>query len=152
MAIVLDAGADETLQQTLDYWQCLCGQRPMPARRDLNPADIPRLLPKLMLADVGGESSHTQAPPIRFRLVGTEVVGRFGRELTGCCLSEIDYGDQADEVAALYRRVLDSARPQYARIDILQSHDRLLRTQQLLLPLSDDGTNVNMILAAVHCR
>ncbi len=124
----------------------------MPARRDLNPADIPRLLPKLMLAEVGGRSADTQAPQIRFRLVGTEVVSRFGCELTGCRLSEIDYGAQADEVAALFRRVVDSAEPQYARIEFQQSQDRLIWMQQLLLPLSDDGSKVNMILAVIHCQ
>jgi len=27
-----------------------------------------------------------------------------------------------------------------------------MRMQQLLLPLSDDGNSVNMILAVVHCQ
>lgn len=149
---VLDVSADEALQQTLHYWRHLCGERPMPARKDLNPADIPRLLPKLMLADVDGQSSSSEAPQIRFRLVGTEVVGRFGCELTGHSLSEIDYGPQADEIADLFRRVVDCAEPQFARIIIHQSRDRVIRMEQLLLPLSDDGTHVNMILAAVHCQ
>ena len=112
-AIELDVNADAALRQTLEYWQSLRGPRRMPARKDLNPADIPRLLPKLMLADVGRVDAGTDFPPIRFRLVGTEVVGRFGYELTGCSLSEIDYGDQADEVATLYRRTVDDGRPHF---------------------------------------
>ena len=124
----------------------------MPARKDLNPADIPRLLPKLMLADVGDRAMNTEPLQIRFRLVGTEVVRRFDCELTGRHLSEIDYGARADEVAALYHRVVDRAVPQFARIDFRQSPGRLIRMQQLLLPLSDDGDKVNKILAAVHCQ
>ncbi len=166
-AKVLDVDADDALQQTLDYWRRLCGERRMPARKDLNPADIPRLLPKLMLADVaeppvGTElvndtgdamtSAPVQTPQIRFRLVGTEVTGRFGTELTGHRLSEIDYGAQADEVAALYRQVVDCGEPRFARIDFMQRHGRLVQMEHLLLPLSDDGTHVNMVLAVLHCQ
>ncbi|MBL6952087.1 MAG: PAS domain-containing protein [Alphaproteobacteria bacterium] len=151
-AKVLDTGADAALQQALGYWQRVRGQRPMPARKDLNPADIPRLLPKLMLADVGGQATDTQAPQISFRLVGTEVIARFGCELTGCRLSEIDYGAQTDEVADLYRRAVDRGEPQYACIEFRQSRVRLFQMQHLLLPLSDDGAKVNMILAVVHCQ
>jgi len=155
-AIELDECTNAALQQTLDYWQQLRGQRRMPARKDLDPADIPRLLPKLMLADVAlgaADGDAGDAPPqIRFRLVGTEVVGRFGYEMTGYRLSEIDYGAQADEIADLYRKAVVCGRPQFARLEIKQGHDRLLRMQQLLLPLSDDGTSVNMILAVVHCQ
>ncbi|MDP6831067.1 MAG: PAS domain-containing protein [Alphaproteobacteria bacterium] len=149
-AELLDTGVDDALQQALDYWQRLRGERNMPARKDLNPADIPRLLPKLMLADVSDPEADSKDPHIRFRLVGTEVVGRYGSELTGHRLSEIDYGSRADDVAALYRRAIDCAKPQFARIEFWQDHDRLIRTEHLLLPLSDDGTNVNMILVAVH--
>jgi hypothetical protein len=151
-AIELDVNADAALRQTLEYWQRLRGPRRMPARKDLNPADIPRLLPKLMLADVGRVDAGTDFPPIRFRLVGTEVVGRFGYELTGRNLSEIDYGDQADEIAALYRRTVDDGRPHFARIPFRPGGDQFLYMQHLLLPLSDDGANVNMILTVVHCQ
>ncbi len=151
-AIELDHHADEALRQTLDYWLQLRGPRRMPARKDLNPADIPKLLPKLMLADVGETQNGADVPSIRFRLVGTEVVGRFGYELTGFDLTEIDYGIHTDEIAALYRQAVDCGQPQFAQIDFWQSRDRLIRMQQLLLPLSDDGTNVNMILAVVHCQ
>lgn len=172
-AKVLDAGVDDALRQTLDYWRRLCGQRRMPARKDLNPADIPRLLPKLMLADVAdppadsGPQAPTgdanagdaktgdagaQVPQIRFRLVGTEISSQFGSELTGYRLSEIDYGAEADNIAALYRRVVDCGVPQYARIDFTQGGGRLIQMEHLLLPLSDDGTHVNMILAVLHCE
>jgi hypothetical protein len=151
-AIELDSSTDTALQQTLDYWQRLRGGRRMPARKDLNPADIPRLLPKLMLADVGQEKADADIPRIRFRLVGTEVVIRFGYEMTGYELSEIDYGNQAEKIAGLYRRAVDRALPQFARIELSQGPTRIIHMQQLLLPLSDDGTNVNMILAVVHCQ
>lgn len=167
MAIELDLSTDAVLQQTLEYWQRMRGQRQMPTRKDLDPADIPRLLRKLMLADVTSDvtsdvtpgetgimtraAARSEGPQIRVRLVGTEVVGRFGYELTGYCLSEIDYGNQSDEIASLYREAVASAQPQFARIEFWQGSNRRMRMQHLLLPLSDDGKTVNMILAVVHC-
>ena len=151
MAADMDKFADAALLQSLEYWQHLRGGRRMPARKDLNPADIPRLLPKLMLADVRRVASETQAPRICFRLVGTEIVGRFGYELTGRDLTDIDYGEQTDHVASLYRRAVDCAQPQFTQIEFSPSRNRILQMQHLLLPLSDDDTNVNMILAVLHC-
>lgn len=150
VAGILDSGADDALWQTLNYWRSLCGKRRLPARKDFDPADIPRLLPKLMLADVSTPKAKSQAPQISFRLVGTEVVGRFGYELTGHHLSEIDYGARADDVADLYRRTVDSAQPQFELIDFQQNKGRHIRMQHLLLPLSDDGDRVNMILTVLH--
>ncbi len=115
--IELEQGTNAALQQTLDYWQQLRVQRRMPARKDLDPADIPRLLPKLMKADVSGVDASAKAPEIRFRLVGTEVVGHFGCELTGCRLSEIDYGALADEIADVYRKAVACGRPQYVSME-----------------------------------
>ena len=135
VAGVLDVSANDALKQTLNYWQSLCGQRRLPARKDFDPADIPRLLPKLMLADVTQPKTEAQAPQIRFRLVGTEVVGRFGYEITGHHLSEVDYGTRSDDVADLYRRAVDSAEPQFEQIDFLQNKGRLVKMQHLLLPL-----------------
>lgn len=43
VAGVLDVSANDALKQTLNYWQSLCGQRRLPARKDFDPADIPRL-------------------------------------------------------------------------------------------------------------
>ena len=147
MTTVLAPDADDALRQTLDYWQRLKGDRSMPARRDVNPADIPRLLPKLMLADVQGCPSD-----IRFRLVGTEVVGRFGCELTGRRLKEMDCGEGTDQIADSYRQTVKQSEPQYTQCDFWIDPQRHIRMQQLLLPLSDDGERVNMILAVIHCH
>jgi hypothetical protein len=48
------------LQQLLDYWHRMRGDRAMPLRSDLAPHEIPALLPYLMLLDV-------EPSPLRFR-------------------------------------------------------------------------------------
>ena len=53
------------------YWDAKRGARSMPARADLEPAEIPVLLPYLMIVGKDGDQ-------FRYRLVGTAVVKAVG--------------------------------------------------------------------------
>ncbi len=52
--------------------------RTLPSRWDIDPIEIPRLLPHIMLVDVMGPSLY------RYRLVGTEIATTMGVNATGC--------------------------------------------------------------------
>ena len=45
---------DDRLRQTYEYWRGKAGARPLPSRSDIDPVEIPRLLPHIMLVDVIG--------------------------------------------------------------------------------------------------
>ncbi|MCH2395582.1 PAS domain-containing protein [Oceanibaculum sp.] len=69
----------ERLRQLYDYWEGKRGNRLMPARTDIDPVEIPGLLPNLILIDVErGERNR-----YRFRLYGTEVCANRGADLPG---------------------------------------------------------------------
>ena len=75
--------AHSGLRALYDYWH---GRRPgarLPGRQHLDPLDIPGLLPNLMLVDVAAPDD------LRFRLVGTALVGWFGRDTTGLALEDV---------------------------------------------------------------
>ena len=57
------------------YWLAKRGDRAMPARKDINPAEIPVLLPYLVIVDKAEDR-------FRYRLVGTAVVEQFGHDFT----------------------------------------------------------------------
>lgn len=141
----LSDGAHNCLRELFDYWSLRCGGRRMPARSDIDPADIPSLLPHLLLADVD-EDAHD----VRFRLVGTELVQSFGGEFTGRHLSELDYGTEAEAVADSYAQAISTGEPQFKISHFWTRDYRHLKIQQLLLPLSEDGEHVSMILAGVY--
>lgn len=141
----LSESAHTCLRELFEYWSERRGDRRMPARSDIDPADIPRLLPHLLLADVENDVSD-----VRFRLVGTELVESFGGEFTGHHLSELDYGNEADAVAESYARAISTGEPQFKISHFWTRDYRHRRIQQLLLPLSDDGEHVSMILAGVY--
>lgn len=122
------------------YWNARRQGRPMPARRDLDPAAIPALLPHLTLVDVVGKR-------FRYRLMGTQIVEDLGVEMTGTYVgSHVTPSAYAAQVCSVYEQVRDSALPIFTTgyyqtpSELIQAHSRLL------LPLSGDGKTVDMIL------
>ena len=79
---------DARLQEAFEYWRGKAAGRPMPCRADIDPTEIPRLLPHVMLVDVldGGR--------YRYRLIGTENASAHGFEATGRYLDEVLPGSE----------------------------------------------------------
>jgi hypothetical protein len=122
------------------YWLAKRAGRAMPARRDINPADIPALLSYLGLVDkVDGE--------FRWRLVGAALAEEFGRDLTGSFIGSLNDALAPGEGAALqsiFARVFKTAHPVFATCVYKTKRGSIHTVSQLILPLSDDGTTVNM--------
>ena len=127
------------------YWSAKRGARPMPARADIDPIEVPRLLPHLMLVAVSDDPLR-----FRFRLVGTEIVARYGAELTGRELDEIDLGGELGGVRSQYEETVRAAAPTYCRHAIETRQGKYLRYERLLLPLSSDGIRVDMLLGGAY--
>jgi hypothetical protein len=64
-------------RQLYDYWVEKAQDRPMPERRDISPAHIPRLLPFISLIEVGGGDRRANPPG------GTRLRDIYDREITG---------------------------------------------------------------------
>jgi hypothetical protein len=135
-------------QKTLfDYWLAKRGSRRMPARADLDPVDIVKLLPNLMLIDVIG------APPrFRYRLVGTRVVQASGNEdRTGHFFEEYEFYHRYPHILAQYRQVVATGSPLFAPEPFRnREHGTSYEVERLLLPLGPGDEKVDMIL--VHFR
>lgn len=125
------------------HWEARRGERPMPARVDMDPVELPRgLLGNLFLVDV-------EEPPRRFRyrLVGTELTAVMRRELTGRYIDEMPFLYRKFALPA-YEEVMARGAPTYREINAVEALWRI-RYKRLLLPLSDDGARINMILGAI---
>lgn len=127
-----------------DHWLALKGNRAMPARADIDPTHIPTLLPHIVLVDVAG------APPVfRYRLIGTMVTKIANRDATGRVLDESLYGANTERVLRAYRETAADMSPKAVR-EIVQFVDKdWIKTEVLLMPLSSDGENIDMIVGAV---
>lgn len=133
--------ADPRLHEVYAYWQSKRGQRPMPARRDINPADMKAVLPHLMLVDV------EPGPRFRYRLFGTAVSEAFGLDATGQYIDVVMVGPYKAFLLGLYGDMLAMKKPIYSTSIYGTKRDTKMWTQRLMLPLSSDGTTVDMVLA-----
>jgi hypothetical protein len=132
-------------RQLYDYWLELAGKARMPARKSFSPARLPRLLPGISLVDV--------AEPIercRVRLAGTRLRDIYDREITGCCISDLDWGEKRDYWLEAYRRtIMDSEPTQGILQGPMQGKEHVVQ-YWLKLPLRTIGSAVSMVLCFDH--
>lgn len=144
MSLDLREITDPRLLRGLAYWDRVRGDRVMPSRRDIRPREILALLPHVFLADI-------LADPLRFRirLAGTEVVNRFGEELTGKMLDEIDLGDRTASIVDSYAATVADRAPTLTIEEFQRRDGRLMHYRRLLCPLSTDGRKVDMLFGVM---
>lgn len=133
------------LTELYEYWQ---RKHPapdlLPGRAQMDPLEIPALLPWLMLLDVGKRPED-----IRYRLIGTRVVERIGKDLTGRCVGEGYWGDQSREILERYWKVVRTRVPEFSVRRVKGADGNWHDYEFLLLPLAADGVSVDMLLAGV---
>jgi hypothetical protein len=125
------------------YWQAVRHGRQMPARRDVDPTALCRMLPNVFLIDVVG-----RPPRFRWRLIGTKIVDTMRAEHTGKWLDDT-LAEAEDPFLAFCRMSVNDRRP---TCHIARWQDLDGRTKPLmrgLLPLSEDGHNVTMLFGVI---
>jgi hypothetical protein len=125
------------------YWHSKRGTRTMPSREDIDPAEIPYLLPYLMIVE-------RQDDQFRYRLVGSTIVRSVGYDATGVTIgSYLADPEAAAEAQAIFRRVFTAACPVFATGKFIIKPGVHLHLSLLTLPLSEDGTAVNMSVSTL---
>jgi hypothetical protein len=128
------------------YWLAKRGDGTMPARSDLNPGDVLALLPYLTILEKADGR-------FRYRLVGSATAREVGRDLTGSFVgSYVSTPESAAAVRAVCERVFTAALPNFATGEFKMNSGAIHNVSQLILPLSDDGVNVNMAISTLLAR
>ena len=133
---------DPRLEQTYNYWREKAAGRAMPSRADIDPIEIPKLLPDVMLVERTADGRY------RYRLIGTANQTAHGINATGRFLDEVLPGpDYAAHVLSLYDECVETGRPLYSECLFFSParHEPERHTKVLFMPLSSDGDMVNMI-------
>jgi hypothetical protein len=136
---------DPLLREIYAYWRGKRGARRMPARRDIDPAEVPQLLPHLLISAVidGGDR-------FRYRLAGTAITRAIGRDPTGKLIDDLISGSYCEHITGLHRTVCRERAALFAESEAeMGERDKHFFAKRLLLPLSDDGAQVNQILSLV---
>lgn len=133
---------DPRLEEAYEYWRRKAAGRKLPQRRDIDPVDIPKLLPDVMLVDVEPDGRY------RYRLIGTQNTQAQGVTATGRYLDDVLPGPEyRNHVIGLYDESVREKRALYSECLFL-SPERLAperHTKVLFMPLSEDGETVNMV-------
>jgi hypothetical protein len=132
------------LREAYIYWDAKRQTKLMPSRADLDPVEIPRLLPYVILIDVMREPLD-----FRYRLVGTQACFIMRRDFTGQIFSEIPGSGKESALWQGCEAVVSSKAPMYWQLPYA-GPDRFLRNyENVLLPLSNDGVSVTMIFKVI---
>jgi len=131
------------IRQLFLYWQSKCGSDGrIPRRADVDPAEIPRLVPNILIVDVEYNPFR-----VRYRLVGTKVVQATGFEITGKYLDEIVLADDEGPFLESYQTCCATRAPILTRIKWHLDAETTGEYDACFLPLSEDGETVNKVLS-----
>jgi hypothetical protein len=126
------------------YWVSKLAGRAMPRRRDIDPTEIPALLPYVTLIDVLPGSGD-----FRYRLIGGEARDLAAEDYTGRLYS--DFPATAPGTASWddCQETVRSRTP-YWRSPLSVGAKRWLKNgASILLPYSEDGSDVSLILEVI---
>lgn len=113
----------------------------MPARSDLDPLKVPKLLPSIGLIDVRDGLDRAS-----IRLAGTRLHDIYGQEITGKSAGEVFSGEAAEYWRRVHARVVAEGLPLTGVVrGPAKDRDHVVLFW-LRLPLSEDGGRVDRIL------
>ncbi len=131
-------------REFFEYW---CSKAPpgkLPGRAHIDPTEIPKLLPWIILYDVVWRDD---TPRFRFRLVGTGNVQRYGRDATGKWFEDVYSGEVLERQLASFTEVATSGRPHLSSPTLPVADKEYVTYRRLILPLAADGAKVDHLIA-----
>jgi hypothetical protein len=129
------------LARLFEYWNGKARGRWAPTRADINPAEIPRLLPWVWLVDViaGGTD-------FRFRIGGEKLIDFIGHRMAGETMAPHRDEPFLGHVAQAFDVCVSTKKPLLRPCAPTRYERRAnFMTEGVLLPLSDNGTDVSQI-------
>lgn len=132
-------------QMAFAYWmrrRRLTGA--IPGRQDIDPIEIPSLLPWVNLIDV-----HRQPDGLAFRhrLVGTGIVDAWDRDSTGQWFHKLYQPRKLANMQPTLEEIVQLGEPAVLRDDLREVGKPHRTASTLIMPLASDGRRVDMLLA-----
>ena len=135
------AAAARAHEEMYSYWAGLRRGARLPARGDVDPAALKRLLPTVSLIDIRREPLD-----FRVRLAGTGLYSVYGREITGRALTDVYNAAAADYWRQELTAVVEERRAGVGVHSLSWRGANHLSILGLRLPLASNGRDVDMIL------
>ena len=129
-------------RRLFEYWCSKAQPGRLPGRQAIDPIEIADLLPRIGLLDVVRDPEGTM---FRYRLLGTGITARAGRDVTGKRFDELYDGPYLERQLTLYREIADQGIPFESKATFPLERD-YIRYDRLVLPLASDGRAVDVIM------
>jgi hypothetical protein len=136
---------DSRLLGLFRYWHGKRRGRAMPARRDIDPVEMKPWLGNLLLVEFPPDPMQ-----YRIRLDGVNLVEFYSTSREGKGVEAMTSEEERRIVLPQYMTVLEKKQPAYYEAEFVTSEGVITAQRKLLLPLSEDGTRVNMVLGGIY--
>ena len=136
----LDCKRYPEIDRVLAYWRAKKGDREFPSRADIDPMEITRALPRVMMVEVS-----TDPLDFRYRVAGTGLFAMHGQELTGKLARAL----QPPEFGALiHRHYAEAVQYRAPLLHLIELTVNYLTTSyaRIILPLSSDGKAIDRLM------
>lgn len=130
------------LEAFLRYWNRQRAGAVWPSRAEIDPVEIPSLLPNLLITEAG-----TRPGTLRVRLAGTAVVDWMGRDVSG---SELD-GSRPGEIllCRLHRGARKAGAPFYTGGPWDSVRRVLWNARSLACPLGGEDASIDQVISCI---
>ena len=125
-----------------DYWNAARNGRPLPSRREIDPAQLRTVLPHIMVLQ------RVFPSDVIFRLAGTAICQAFGRELRDHSVLSLWDGRHRGLIASALSSSLERGSPLLLQFRAHALGQPPLNGEWLMLPLLDDRGHASNILAS----
>ncbi len=134
--------ANVRLRRLYDYWDAKRGNRPMPARADIDPVELAWGLGDISLIDVLPDGDF------QWRVDGSNLVAFFGCDMSGRKLSTYPYRGYLEQMRENFRMPVERREPVFQTRKFEDGEHRW-NYDTVFLPLSADGRKVDMVMQMI---
>lgn len=130
------------------YWSKLSDAKSFPAEEKINPNEIPDMWDYCFIVKA---DNSCKKHDFAYKYLGQNIKNAYRGELNRLsieALVNLDPGHLEKE----YEKVLAWKRPVISNSETTIGIDKILKFRQILLPLGDDGININAILGCMSFR
>ena len=133
----------EEHRQLYRHWLDNRQDAAVPLRKTFEPLTFPQMLPRLAVIEKSGDT-------FRYRLAGTEIGARAGRDPTGKSFDDLYEGDYLESAKQTYRDIIEAGAPHFSqRVFPIGDGESSLRYDRLILPYSSDGSEIDQFILLI---
>ncbi|MFM1815607.1 MAG: hypothetical protein RLZ98_2302 [Pseudomonadota bacterium] len=135
---------NRTTELLFGYWNDTRQGRPAPHRFDIEPAKLSAILPETLILEYATGA-------YMFRLAGTRICERFGRELRATDFSDLWLPEHRTQLRQALERVRDESLVLTAALELVNASGAAADLELLLLPLTLNGATNERFLGSMSC-